>query len=192
MSVRPNRPERAFTLIELLVAIAVVSLLITLAAPSFMSMILMQRLKSINAQLVTDLQFARAEAAARSVPVRVQFSVDGGQTCYGIFTGSAIGCDCGVPAPFTCDAVSQMIRVVSVPRNLGVTVSTAMNPQTFAFDPATGAVIFGSLDIGADPTLPFVITAAIDGPRTLRTEVKLSGRPGVCAPPGSTMDVPAC
>ncbi len=189
---RRSLPRRGgFTLIELLVVVAVVALLATLVAPSFSSMLLKQRLQGINSQLVTDLQFARAEAAARSVPVRVQFSTSGTQTCYSIYVGNPLGCRCTLAAP-GCVAGSQMIRLVSVPRSLKVTVTTTMNPSEFAFDPATGAVIFGSLDLGADPTLPFVISAAVDVPRTLRTEVKLSGRPGVCAPPGSTMDVPAC
>ncbi|MBL0296209.1 MAG: hypothetical protein IPQ21_03190 [Betaproteobacteria bacterium] len=64
---------RPLTLVELMVVVAVVAIVLTLAAPSFRDFILLQRLKGINAQLVTDLQFARSEAVARGTLMRVQF-----------------------------------------------------------------------------------------------------------------------
>lgn len=50
------------TLIELMITIAVVGVLLALAAPSFYEFMLVQRLKGVNAELVTDLQLARSEA----------------------------------------------------------------------------------------------------------------------------------
>ena len=57
------RFQRAFTLVELMIAIAVVGVLLMLAAPGFRDFILMQRLKSVSAQLATDLQYARSQPA---------------------------------------------------------------------------------------------------------------------------------
>ncbi|HRC39206.1 MAG TPA: prepilin-type N-terminal cleavage/methylation domain-containing protein, partial [Rubrivivax sp.] len=53
---RARWPQAAFTLVELMIAIAVVAVVLVLAAPSFRELIEMQRLRSVNAQLVTDLQ----------------------------------------------------------------------------------------------------------------------------------------
>ena len=63
--------RRGFTLVELLIVVAVVAIILVVAAPSFRDMILMQRLRSITAQLVTDLQFARNEAVSRGTLLRL-------------------------------------------------------------------------------------------------------------------------
>lgn len=173
------KSRRGFTLIELLIAIAVIAVIVTLAAPSFSDFILVQRLKGINAQLVTDLQFARSEAAARGSPVRVRFGVlPGASTCYALYTGPEMSCDCTVTP--VCGAGSQELRTVRVETSLKVALST--NRGEFAYDPSTGGVIFAADDFAGGVPDDFTINAAIDRPRTLRTTVALSGRPSVCAP----------
>ncbi len=185
--------QGAFTLIELMVAVAVIGTLLALAAPSFTSMILQQRLKSINAQLVTDLQFARSEAANRNLPARIQFSTDASQSCYVIFFGNATGCNCTKPTATMCKRGSQAARLVSVPMSLSVIVDAgAQSPQEFAFDRSTGALIFTASDESLDPKAPFLIDTYIDGINKLRIVVNLSGRPSVCAPTGSNSRLPAC
>ena len=179
--------QRGFTLIELVIAIAVIAVIVTLAAPSFANFILVQRLKSINAQLVTDLQLARSDAAVRSLPVRVRFgSVANSFTCYTLYTGPAESCDCA--ASPVCGAGSE-VRTVRVDMSLKVALST--NRPEFAYDPSTGGVIFAADDFGGAVPDDFLITAFIDLPRTLRTTVALSGRPSVCAP-RTSMGVAPC
>ena len=180
--------RRGFTLIELLIAVAVIAVIATLAAPSFSDFILVQRLKGINAQLVTDLQFARSEAAARGVPVRVQFGVSAGaSTCYALYTGPAVSCDCTVTP--VCGAGSQELRTVRVDTSLKV--SLGANRDEFAYDPSTGGVIFVADDFGGAAPDDFTISARIDFPRQLRTTVAFSGRPSVCAP-RTSMGVAPC
>ncbi len=72
---RPQRVCRSngLTLIELMIVLSVLATLIVLTAPSFKRMIDVQRLRSINSALVTDLQFARSEAAHHS-PVTLCWS----------------------------------------------------------------------------------------------------------------------
>lgn len=67
---RKNRLEamkklRGFTLIELLVVIAVIAVLISLAAPSFVSMIRSNNMTSTVNSFLADLRFARSEAIRR-------------------------------------------------------------------------------------------------------------------------------
>lgn len=59
----PNlAPDRGFTLIELMVTIAIMAILISLAAPSFTTMIANQRVKGAAADLHIALTKARGEA----------------------------------------------------------------------------------------------------------------------------------
>jgi len=183
--------QQAFTLIELLVLVAVAALVLTLAAPSFSNFILLQRLKSINAQLVTDLQFARSEAASRNLPVRVRVGANASQSCYVLYVGDSTRCSClGTPV---CPAGSVEVRTVSIPAALSVKIGTptGQSPE-FLYDPTTGGIVINASDEEGGSPSKFVINTFIDTARALRTEISLSGRPSVCAASGSTMPVQAC
>jgi type IV fimbrial biogenesis protein FimT len=183
--------QRAFTLVELMVVLAVLAVIALVAAPSFNDFILMQRLKSINAQLVTDMQFARSEAAARNLVVRVRFQNDTDRTCYVIFTGPFNSCSC-LTAP-ACPPSSVEVRSVQAPTSLGVGISPPEGQvRSFEIDPSTGAMTSGTDDSGAPLSDPFLIDTRIDTTRNLRTVINRSGRPSVCTPAGSSMGAQAC
>ena len=198
------RPHRGLTLPELLVALAVMAILIAVAAPSFRGMIEVQRLRSINSQLVTDLQFARNEAAVRGVPLRVMFDFDPDKTCYSLYTSSGspplipnpndLSCDCRAGPGNACNGVAGTVevRTVSIPKSLGVLVLPVDAVSAFAFDPATG----GLLTIPADqPSLPmaqFRVEAGLDVSRRFFNVLNQSGRPTVCSPALSTTGATPC
>jgi len=204
------KPERGFTLVELMVAIAVVAILLTLAAPSFYDFILVQRLKAINAQLVTDMQFARSEAISRFersasgpnpyVDVQVLFSpaaVGAAMSCYSIYTDNSdsprFKCDCTQPPGMRCtQASTQEIRTVQIPTSLGVRLSLPdRQASDFAYVSTTGAIRIGPVDFVADSP-DFHVETSIDAPRKLRTTVGLSGRPSVCSPGGAISGSTPC
>lgn len=186
------RTARGFTLVELMIVLAVIAVILTLAAPSLYNYILMQRLKAVSAQLVSDIQFARSEAVARNEFIRLHFPTAGptDDTCYTIFIGpDDFSCNC-LTTP-VCPTGSQEIRTVTVRRSSGVTVSSVSNPPWFKINPLTAVVVPPSgFLMWVQPK--FEADVAIDNERRLRTEVKISGRPGVCTPTGSTMPGPAC
>lgn len=64
-----TRTQSGFSLIELMVALAVLAILVTVAAPSFRSMLLNNRMTSQINGFVTALQFARSEAVKRNATV---------------------------------------------------------------------------------------------------------------------------
>lgn len=198
-----------FTLIELMVTIAIMAVIIALVAPSFRRMIEMQRLRSITAQLVTDLQFARSEAVQRNALMRLDFEQNGPfgaatLTCYTIYTApsGAVRCDCRLGVGAACLAVagSTEIRTVQVPSDsLGVQVSIDTRPLfgnqfdwAFAFDNVTGGLFVIPTDDSNAPFEGIRIDSFLDNQRALAVKISRAGRPSVCAPAGSTMTEIAC
>ena len=60
-----SRQARGFTLIELAIVVLIMAVLATLAAPSFRSFIVNQRVKTASFDLYSTLLFARSEAIKR-------------------------------------------------------------------------------------------------------------------------------
>ena len=72
--------QSGFTLIELLVVVAIAAVLISLATPSFQSMMVRRSVQSAADALVGDLRFARSEAVKRTDTV-VVCSSSSGNSC---------------------------------------------------------------------------------------------------------------
>lgn len=202
------RPRRGITLIELMVVIAVIGVLIAVAAPSVRKLLDVQRLRGVSAQLTTDIQFVRTEAATRQEISGISFrSIAGGQSCYTVHTcGSrpapTCTCDCAAVAGSRCPTATlsdpdtpREIRTVTVPQSQGVQLSpTDASGVPFPvarvlFDPATGSLSsFYPSPVNLPPP-PFgdtfigvaklVAPAAATG--SIRTEINRAGRPRTCA-----------
>ena len=193
---------KAFTLIELMIVVALIAIIVTLAAPSFRDMILMQRLRGINAQLVTDLAFARSEAVSRGTFMQVRFQTSGTSSppmdCYIIYARTTAAasdmCDCTVAAGSPrCSnpAVATEVKTVQAPLSESVRFTPTVREPYFTIDPRTGGVWVASVPEDADvPT--FVVETLIDPARRFRNQYKLSGQLSVCTPSGSTVGGTAC
>ena len=193
MSVRAVRAQRAFTLIEMLVVIVIAGVVLALVAPSFREMILMKRLSGINSQLVTDLQYARSEAVTRNTNIRFRFRSDASITCYTMFTyTSNFMCDCLLATACGHPTLVE-VRTVRVPTDSSVRVAPVVGmPDQFAFESITGAMWRSTSDAGP-PTVPtYTIETSASSDLKLWTIVNLGGRPTVCAPAGSRMQVAPC
>lgn len=180
---------RGFTLIELLVVIALVAIVLALGIPSFRDYIVLNRLKSVNAQLVTDLQFARAEAAARNTPVYWTYRTGGSGasaiTCYTIYTTTVDGleCNCVAGPGAACGPNRTELRVVQVPANGRVRLAIATGVDSFAFDNVSGGIYYGTTDFAAAVLTDFLIRTLVigDATKTLNTLISPAGRPSVCS-----------
>jgi len=203
---RTRRVQRALTLIELMVVVVVAAVLLVLVAPSFRDLILNQRLKSIHAQLVTDLQFARAEAVARGVlvSVRVQPAGSGGtMSCYIILTDSELDitklpsnrCDCSEPAESRCPlpGVTTEIRTVQIPVSQGVSFSLPTDQlDHFSFNLVTGGMQLSYTETGLPLGGDFAVNSSINSTRQIRSIVGVAGRITACRPSGSVIGEQPC
>jgi type IV fimbrial biogenesis protein FimT len=197
--------ERGLTVIELMVVIAVVGVLLALAAPSMRGLIAAQRVRGINTELVTDLQYARSEAARRNVDVRVGFQSSESLSCYVVYVepedsveevvdgdGAANSCDCSrTPGQDVCTAGREEIKTVKVQQSTGVTLSvTSADGPIINFGRSSG----GLVAVGEDGILPLQFDVLVAGTAggQLRTSVNRAGRPSVCSPGASISGVPPC
>ena len=184
MAHRPAYRNHGLTVIELMVVVALVGVLIALAAPSMRSLMSAQRVASINAELVTDLQFARSEAARRNRDVHVRFRA--ADNCYVLYVDNAAGgsCNCSLtPGVNVCTGGREEIKTVQVPLATGVALSASS---------ATGQII--RFERVSGTSLPDDFTVSVTGELRgqLRTQVNPAGRPIVCSPDSSISKVPPC
>lgn len=121
--VRPAPRFRGFTLIELMVVVALISVILVLAIPSFTGMLARKRLEGVALELGTDLQYARSEAVQQNAQVQVIF----GSNCYAIYVvGSTAATDC-----VTLGTGARQLKLVQITTG-----------PTLAFTPATGGNLF--------------------------------------------------
>jgi type IV fimbrial biogenesis protein FimT len=182
-------PRRGgFTLIELMVTVAVITILLMIAAPSFKQLIAQQRLKNINAELVSTLQFARSEAIARNTPIFLKFvsSVSPPMTCYIAYTPQNAQCDCTGTPGNACTSGTEL-RAVQIPSSTDVRVTGSVTSGfTTSFFNADGVL--------SNPTGSMIAKAKriSAAPGCLQTSVNGVGRPSVCSPDNSVPGVPQC
>lgn len=186
---KPPIASRGLTLVELLTVMVVLAILATVAAPSFRGMMIRQRVQGVHDQMLTDLQLARSEQAARagaSTQVAVTFGGNAQISCYTVHTVSAgVACDCTLAPGSACvpAGVVQEIKTVQVARAQGVSLS--------ASSPSGSAVTFAPPQGTVTPT-DLQITVQGDVSGQLRTRLSPVGSPSVCSPDGSMRGVPTC
>ncbi len=194
MAPLPTPPARGLTVIELMIVVALLGVLVALVAPSMRGMMTAQRVRGINAALVTDLQYARSEAARRNQDVGVAFQATGSMSCYVAFVDVAPttpACDCTLTPGNVCSGGRQEIKTVQVPLSDGVAFSvTSAGGPVVNFSRSSGAL----LPATPGGAMPDAFEVGVTGtPRgQLRTTVNVAGRPTVCSPDASIAGVPPC
>lgn len=189
----PSHPSPGLTMIELMVVVALVGVLLVLVAPSLRGLISAQRVQSINAELVTDLQFARGEALRRNRDVFVRFYSDG--ACYTLYVTEVGGsCDCRrTPGVNVCTGGPEEIKTVKLPvGSVSLAASNVTGQQTLRFEKGHGSILPNGLFDPAASAPRFGVVITGDPRGQLRTDINMAGRPTVCSPDGSISRVPVC
>jgi type IV fimbrial biogenesis protein FimT len=193
-----GRRRRGFTLIELGLVLAVAAALIVIAAPSLADFVRLQRLKGVNAQLVTDLEYARSQSFARRQYVAVRFGTNTALTCYTLYAPATHGitCNCSNGPGAACPAGLDELKTVVLDRADKVTVGPYSPPPgagpMFAYEYIVGGLMSVPLDYDWTPLGSYSIQASLDDNRVLRTTVGGAGKISVCAPASTSVGAPAC
>lgn len=203
---RQAQPARGVTIVEMMVVVVVAAIILTLAVPSMREFLVRQRVAAVNAELVTDLQFARSEAVARNRDVYVTFRTSPRtgsppMTCYTIHMGgNALGlCDCRKPPGTTCDVIDELeeIKTVQVLRSTTVTLDPPAHPANqIGFSKTQGLAFWEGHDgtqsnyVSNWADFPVGVESSLSG--KLRTSAGITGRPQVCTPDGSFSGVRQC
>jgi len=168
-----SRRQRGVTLVEAMSVLAILSIVIGSALPSFASLRQSANLRGVAAQLATDLQFARSQAVAINAPVRFSLHDQAGATCYMVHTGPAANCSCGSAGrPAVCSAPAELLRSVSMAA--GGDTQVRANVRSLLLDPVRGTVT---------PAATLRVEGR-DG-RAIHQVVSLVGRVRSCSPLGS-------
>jgi prepilin-type N-terminal cleavage/methylation domain-containing protein len=196
LGLRGRNSQSGFTLIELMVVGAVLLVLVTLSAPSIRDMIGSQRLQSVSAALVADIQFARSEAVRRQLQLSMVVSGNSEQSCYVLFyEDNAFGggnCNCLRPADRICTNRDQELRSLSLPVSTGLTLRAASsNNNRVNFFPAPQTPLGSTLPRYIDP-VDWQVELSSSDLGTLRTSVNAAGVISTCSPDGSVKRVARC
>ncbi len=121
---------RGFTLIEVLVVVAIISILATMAVPSFRNMILSNRAAGAASALQVSLNLARSEAVRRGSDARVTIAANAvaGQWSNGwtVFVDKTTNANSGL-APTADDSTVARLEVVAALNGVSYGQSGSLN-----------------------------------------------------------------
>ena len=171
--------QRGVTLIEACITLAIVSILVGTAAPSFVDFNKKRVLDGRAGEIATDLYLARSEAVARQQGVRVTFHAVTDGNCMLIHTGAASDCGCDPSGAAQCANQAVMIKSNFFPASQGVRVVASVG--SMRFDQINGSV---------SPASTVRVTASNGS--EVRHVVNIMGRVRTCSPGGSAAGYELC
>jgi type IV fimbrial biogenesis protein FimT len=167
-------------LVEMASVLTIVSLTAAMAMPSLSQMRERALVRSLAAQVETDLHHARSSAVAMNRVVRLSFSNEAAAGCYVVHTGGAADdCRCGADGQPICRGPATVLRVQQGDRAGGARISA--NVRAMSFEPVRGIVT---------PTA--TIAAQSASGLQVNVIVNLFGRVRSCSPGMSVEGQPRC
>lgn len=165
-----TRKCRGLSAVEMMCALTITLVLLSGSLPMVRDLRAGQALQATAALLETDIQLAKSEAAAGSMPVRLSIqSLTGGGSCYTVHTGAAQACRCQGGGQAQCDAGARLLRLAEQPG--ADTISLSPVQRSILFDGGKGTVT---------PTATIKVTDR-DG-RAIHQIINIMGRVRTCTP----------
>lgn len=172
-------PQRGFTLVEMAITLVVLGILMTIAVPSFTSLMDSIRLKRAGDGVNAFLVNAKSEAIKRNKTVRaiVQVANSGATWCIGMTEGAS--CDCLTAGSCQIDGVDRTIASSSYKN---VAMDDPDDGHAFVFSALRGTVVGNeTVELESDAT----------GAK-LNAVVSPMGRVRLCSPDGSVGGYHTC
>ena len=173
------RPQRGVTWIETCVVLAILGVTSSAAVPAMGNLMDARRLEGTAVQFATDVHFARSEAVARNLPVRVSLFGTAQGSCYVVHTGASGQCQCTGSTAATCAGQAREIKSVELPASQGVTLTA--NTASVLFDPLHGT---------SSPSATIRILGRQG--RAIHQVINVMGRVRSCTPAGGVPGYPVC
>ena len=147
MKITSKRRSLGFTLIEALITISIVSILASIAIPSFIKIIESNRISSASNEFLSALMLARSEAAKRSISVGICTSSNGSacNSANDYAQGWIVFTDCNDDSMFAagvtaCDLDGDgsndpdlILRVQQPIKSVSIIGSAAATKNTFSY-----------------------------------------------------------
>jgi type IV fimbrial biogenesis protein FimT len=128
--------HKGFSLVELMIVLAIAAILISLAAPSFRTLILDNRLSSTTNHLLGALQMARSEAVTQRTPIKV---------CAANAANSACADDTDWSAGALLMRGTTVLKVIPL-ANTGVSAESSRNEVEYQGNGTTAAATISMSD----------------------------------------------
>lgn len=158
--------NRGFSIIELVIAIGILSILLSVALPSFQSMLLGSQIRNAAESVANGLQKARGEAVARNT--NVSFVLGAAATgTYSSWTVNVVNPAASIASRASSEGSSNVIRTV-----------LPANATTVTFNNLGGVVA----NADASATLTQVDFSAAGVNRNLRITINGGGNAKMCDP----------
>lgn len=169
--------SRGFTLIELLVTIAVLTILIVLATPSFFDAIDRRRVVDATEAIGKQVQQARMTAIETSRPITMVFDT-GDPWCFGLTDAATCECNtadsCRIPFAVGTDLAPTDYEEVAGRAGQFAGIELTDAPASLRFDPRRGV-----RDLPATPVESILVTSARGS--QARVMINIIGRVSTCS-----------
>ena len=182
-------PRHGVTIVELMVTLAIMAVLLAVALPSMRDFVARKRMEGVAQELITDLRLLKSQQMMKGKMAVIRFGTTSEQTCYAMYfkgTGRVLDCDCTRTAGAECGADGlagrpELIRLVSVPRSSGVTLTADRLDISLA-------------GIDGMPVGNATLQATVESSRTgsIRVMTNAVGLPSICSLSGVYGSVTAC
>lgn len=171
--------QRGFSFVEGLCAMTIACLLVGLLLPSLQQLRDRATVRSVAAQLETDLQFGRSTAVTMNRTTHMTFTNDSSGSCYVLHAGaSRDDCRCATNGQHLCASGADVLRASYLGPDSGIRLSSTARAITF--EPLRG-VVTPTATVSAESRLGNrinVIINVLGRVRTCTSTRTLDGQPG--------------
>ena len=181
--------NKGFTLIEMMIVVGVIAIILSLALPSYRSIIEKRQVTSGAEQLAGFVSAVQMEAVRRNEPIAVRYMrTDQENWCIGLSLGPT-ACDCeqtSVLASDFCQIDGAMMKLVQTDFvDLGFEFFHAADTDSsFSFDPVRGTIANNESSLFSNPYMFYLHNdMKVDEQRFYELQLKINrtGRIHICA-----------